>query len=457
MKQKIVVIGGGAAGPKITAKLLRTTKFESQVDLYTDEDIISYSACGMPYFIEGLIENPERLIVRTPQQFEEKGANIHLNKRCVKIIPEEKKIIVQDTKTYETEYVSYDKLAITTGARPFIPQIQNMHLSNVFTLRKLQDAINIKNALKESKKAVIVGGGYIGIEMLEACAANGLDVTLVESSPYILPIFDEDFSEKIREKILEITKDKYNVNIVTSDCVVTFQGEDRVRKVITSSGNIFDADMVIVAAGVVPNTEIARDAGIELGVNSAIRVNNRMETSIKDIYAAGDCIENFHVVSRRHVWVPLGSSANKEGRCAAINIANEYDAFPGILGSSVTKFMKLTMSFTGLNERDAQKYGFEPVCATVSQKDRAGYMPEAQAITLKLVADRRTEKILGAQAIGEGDADKRINTVASAITANLKVGDLFNLDMTYAPPFSTAVDALLSAAMIIYNDLHKCP
>lgn len=239
--------------------------------------------------------------------------------------------------------------------------------------------------------------------------------------------------------------------------MVTFQGEDRVRKVITSSGNIFDADMVIVAAGVVPNTEIARDAGIELGVNSAIRVNNRMETSIKDIYAAGDCIENFHVVSRRHVWVPLGSSANKEGRCAAINIANEYDAFPGILGSSVTKFMKLTMSFTGLNERDAQKYGFEPVCATVSQKDRAGYMPEAQAITLKLVADRRTEKILGAQAIGEGDADKRINTVASAITANLKVGDLFNLDMTYAPPFSTAVDALLSAAMIIYNDLHKCP
>ena len=457
MKNKIVVIGGGAAGPKITAKLLRTTKFESQIDLYTEEDIISYSACGMPYFIEGLIENPERLIVRTPQQFEEKGANIHLNKRCIKILPEEKKIIVQDTKTYETEYVPYDKLAITTGARPFLPQIQNMHLENVFTLRKLQDAINIKNAIKESKKAVIVGGGYIGIEMLEAFAENGLDVTLIESSPYILPIFDNDFSEKIREKINEITQDKYKVNIVTSDSAVTFEGDGKIQKVITSSGQIFDADIAIVAAGVVPNTEIARDAGIELGVNSAIRVNNRMETSIKDIYAAGDCIENFHVVSRSHTWIPLGSSANKEGRCAAINIANEYDAFPGILGSSVTKFMKFTMSITGLNERDAEKSGFEPVCATVSQKDRAGYMPEAQGIILKLIADRRTEKILGAQAIGEGDADKRINTVASAIIAGLKVGDLFNLDMTYAPPFSTAVDALLSAAMIIYNDLHKCP
>ena len=457
MKQKIVVIGGGAAGPKITAKLLRTTKFESQIDLYTEEDIISYSACGMPYFIEGLIENPERLIVRTPQQFEEKGANIHINKRCIKIIPEEKKIIIQDTKTYETEYVQYDKLAITTGARPFIPQIQNMHLKNIFTLRKLQDAINIKNALKESQKAVIVGGGYIGIEMLEAFAANGLDVTLIERSPYILPIFDNDFSEKIKEKINEITTDKYKVNIITSDCAVTFEGDEKIRKVITSGGKIFDADMVIIAAGVVPNTEIARDAGIELGVNSAIRVNNRMETSIKDIYAAGDCVENFHIVSRHHTWIPLGSSANKEGRCAAINIANEYDAFPGILGSSVTKFMKLSMSITGLNEHDAEKYGFEPICATVSQKDRAGYMPEAQGITLKLIADRRTEKILGAQAIGEGDADKRINTAASAIIAGLKIGDLFNLDMTYAPPFSTAVDALLSAAMIIYNDLHKCP
>ena len=457
MKQKIVIIGGGAAGPKITAKLMRRTKFESQIDLYTDEEIISYSACGMPYFIEGLIENSERLIVRTPQHFEEKGANIHLNKRCIKIIPEEKKIIVQDTKTFETEYVQYDKLAIATGARPFIPQIQNMNLANIFTLRKLQDAINIKNAMKGAKKAVIVGGGYIGIEMLEAFAANGLDVTLIESSQHILPVFDEDFSEKIKEKILELTKDSYKVNIVTADSVVSFEGDGKLQKVITSKGQIFDADIAVVAAGVVPNTEIARDVGIELGIKNAIRVSSRMETSIKDIYAAGDCIENFHIVSRQPTWVPLGSSANKEGRCAAINIADEYDAFPGILGSSVTKFMKLTMSFTGLNERDARKSGFDPISATVTQKDRAGYMPEARGITLKLVADCRSEKILGAQAIGEGDADKRINTVASAITSDLKVSDLFNLDMTYAPPFSTAVDALLSAAMVIYNDLHKCP
>lgn len=456
MKHKIVIIGGVAAGPKIAAKLLRTTKYNSQIDLYTDEDMVSYSACGMPYYIEGLIESSEQLIVRTAQQFQEKGANIHLNKRAVKIMPEEKKVIIQDTITNEIETVTYDKLAITTGARPFIPMIQNVGLKNVFTLRKLQDAINIRSKMLESKRAVIVGGGYIGIEMLEAFAVNDLQVTLIERSPYLLPIFDEDFSDRIKGEIIELTKEKGNVEIVTSESVIAFHGEDKVEKVITSTGRIIETDFVVVAAGVVPNTEIARDAGIELGVNDAIRVNNRMETSVKDIYSAGDCVENFHVVSKQYTWIPLGSSANKEGRCAAINIADQFDAFPGILGSSVTRFMNYTMSLTGLTERDAEKLGFDSISATMTQKDRAGYMPQAQSITLKLVVDRRTEKILGAQAIGPGDADKRINTVASAIMADQKVGELFNLDMTYAPPYSTAVDPLLSAAMVIYNELHKC-
>lgn len=458
MKHRIVIIGGVAAGPKIAAKLSRTTKYESKIDLYTEEDMISYSACGMPYFIEGLIETAERLIVRTPEQFEEKGVNIHLNKRCIKIISAEKKVLIQDTKTQEIETVEYDKLAITTGARPFIPNIQNVDLKNVFTLRKLQDAINIRNTMLESKRAVVVGGGYIGIEMLEAFAVNGLDVKLIERTPYILPVFDEDFSDLIKNHIVDLTKEKNNVEILTSDSVIAFNGDEngKIKNVVTSTGRIIETDFVVIAAGVIPNTEIAHDAGIELGVNNAIRVNNRMETSIQDIYGAGDCIENFHTVSKQYTWIPLGSSANKEGRCAAMNISEQYDVFPGILGSAVTRFMSLTMSLTGLCERDAKKAGFDPVTSIVSQKDRAGYMPCAQGIRLKLVVDKRTEKILGAQAIGAGDADKRINTVASAIMADQKVSDLFNLDMTYAPPYSTAMDPLLSAALIIYNDLHKC-
>lgn len=452
--KKIVIIGGVAAGPKITAKLLRSD-CNCQIDLYTDEDMISYSACGLPYFIEGLIEDPQRLIVRTPQQFEEKGANIHLNKRCTKILPEEHKIIVLDTKTGIEQEVEYDRLAITTGARPIVPAIENVNLKNIFTVRTVQDGINIRNKIREpeTKKAIVVGGGYIGIEMLEAFYKNGLEVTMIERDEHILSLFDPEISDMIANDIIEMSGGK--VNIITKEAVVSFQGDGKVKKVITSEGREIETDVVVLAVGVTPNTEIAFEAGVELGVSNAIRVNNRMQTNVKDIYAAGDCIENFHLVSKNYCWIPLGSSANKEGRCAAINIAGQYDAFPGILGSAVTRYDGLTFSMTGLTETDAKKYGFETICSTMTKKDRAGYMPGAENITIKLVVDKRSQKILGAQAIGGGDADKRINTVASAIMADQTLDSFLHTDMTYSPPFSTAVDPLLSAALVINNQIYK--
>lgn len=416
--------------------------------------MISYSACGLPYFVEGLIEDPNRLIVRRPEQFEEQGANIHLNKRCIKIMPDEHKILVQDVKNGETQEVEYDKLAITTGARPILPPIMNFHLKNIFTVRKLQDGIDIRNKMREpeTKKAVIVGGGYIGIEMLEALYLNNIETHLIEMNEHILPIFDPEISDLIKDEILKMSKGK--VEITTGDGVIAFEGSERVERVITAKGQIIDTDMVIVAVGVTPNTEIAKAAGIELGVSNAIRVNNRMQTNIKDIYAAGDCIENFHLVSKNYAWIPLGSSANKEGRCAAINIAGQYDAFPGVLGSAVTRYDGLTISLTGLNETEAKKFGFDTISSTMTKKDKAGYMPQAENITIKLIADKRSKKILGAQAIGSGDADKRINTVASAIMADQTVDEFLHLDMTYAPPFSTAVDPLLSAALVINNRIY---
>lgn len=453
MKTKVVIIGGGAAGPKIMAKLLRTKEFDCQIDMYTDENMISYSACGLPYYIEGLIEDVNRLIVRRPEQFEELGARVHLNKRCIKIMPDEYKILVQDVNSDTVEEVEYDKLAITTGARPILPPIKNIHLKNIFTVRKVQDGINIRNKIRESdtKKAVIVGGGYIGIEMLEALYANGIETILIEMNEHILSIFDPEMSDLIKEEIVQSSNGK--VQIITSDAVVAFEGDDKVEKIITANGRVIDADLVIVSVGVIPNTEIARDAGIELGVSNAIRVNNRMQTNIKDIYAAGDCIENFHLVSKNYAWIPLGSSANKEGRCAAINISGRYDAFPGVLGSAVTRYNGLSISLTGLNETEAKKYGFDVISSIMTKKDKAGYMPQAENITIKLVVDRRSKKILGAQAIGSGDADKRINTVASAIQADQTVDEFLHLDMTYAPPFSTAVDPLLSAALVINNKI----
>ena len=451
MKERVVILGGGAAGPKIMAKLLRTANYDCQIDMYTDEDMISYSACGMPFYIEGLIENYRRLIVRTPQQFEEKGANVHLGKKCIKIMTGEKKVMLEDVKTGEVSYADYDKLAITTGARPYVPNIKNIDLKNVFTLRKLEDAINIKDTMLQSKKAVIIGGGYIGIELLEAFVVNDLHVDLIEKSSHILSIFDDDMSVLIRTHIEKTSPEK--VNIITDDAVIALVGEEKVEKVVTQNGKIIETDMVIIASGVVPNTEVAADAGLELGVGNTIRVNHRMQTSVKDIYAAGDCIENYHLVSRSPVWIPLGSSANKEGRCAAINISGGYDTLPGILGSAVTRYIGFTMSLTGLTERDARNHGFDVITTVTTKQDKAGYMPESEDITIKLVADRRTQKILGAQAVGAGDADKRINTVASAIIADETVDGFLHLDMTYAPPYSTAIDPLLSAAIVLNNKL----
>ena len=457
MKQKIVIIGGGAAGPKITAKLLRTKDFDCSIDLYTQENIISYSACGLPYYIEGLISNSEKLIVRRPEQFEQQGANIHLNKKCIKIMPDAHKILVRDTVTDEIQEVEYDKLAITTGARPIIPSIKNIGLKNIFTIRTIQDGINIRQKMLNSKNAVILGGGYIGIELLEAFHANKVHTVMIEREQHILSLFDPEISDMIKEQILSMANrnNENNIEIITSDAVVAFEGSENVEKVITQSGRIIETDMVIIAAGIRPNTEIAADAGIELGVSNAIRVNNRMQTSKKDIYAAGDCTENFHLVSRNYVWIPLGSTANKQGRCAAINISGKYDAFAGILGSAVTKFDKLAISLTGLTETEAKNFGFDVITSTMTKKDKAGYMPNADDITLKLVVDRRLKKILGAQAFGGGDADKRINTVASAILAEQTLDEFLHLDMTYAPPFSTALDPLLSTALVINNQIYK--
>ena len=452
MKQKVVIIGGGAAGPKIAAKLLRTKDFDCTIDLYTDENIISYSACGLPYYIEGIIPDSEKLIVRRPQQFEEQGANIHLNQKCIKIIPDEHRIIVQDTKTKETKEVQYDKLAITTGARPIIPSIENIELKNIFTVRTIQDGINIRKQMLNSKKAVILGGGYIGIELLEAFYSNNVHTVMIERQNNILSIFDPEISSMIAQQITDMGEGR--IEIITADAITAFEGNEKVERVITKNGRVIETDMVVVAAGIRPNTEIEADAGIELGVSNAIRINNRMQTSKKDIYAAGDCTENFHLVSKNYTWIPLGSTANKQGRCAAINISGKYDAFPGVLGSAVTRFSKLSISLTGLSETEAKKFGFDVITSTMTKKDKAGYMPNAEDITLKLVVDRRLKKILGAQAFGGGDADKRVNTVASAILAQQTLDEFLHLDMTYAPPFSTAVDPLLSAALIINNKMY---
>lgn len=448
---KIVILGGVAAGAKAAAKSRRLLP-DAEIDLYTDDTHISYSSCGLPYYIEGNFEDYRLLLVVSPEDFEKKNVHVHLKNRAVKIIPESKQVLIQDLTAQRAFLVEYDKLIIAVGARPVIPKIKNVNLPNVFTLRKIEDGILIKEMVLKSNKATIIGGGYIGIELLEALVKQNLKVTLIEYSPFVMTTFDEDMSKLIQDQLNSINNGRFN--IMTSEIVTEFSGDvSGVKSVKTGTGKEFETDFVVICTGATPNVEIAKDAGIDLGVTGAIKVNAKMETSIKDIYACGDCVEEHLVVSDTKIWLPLGSNANKEGRTAAINACGGDDKFYGVLGSSVTRCLDLTMSMTGLTEKKAQALGYKPVSVTVTKNDKVGYMPNVNNITLKLIADSETGKLLGAQAVGAGDADKRINALAAALLAGMTVDEFYKNDLTYAPPFSPTIDPLLNAAQILMGKI----
>ncbi len=448
---KIVILGGVAAGAKAAAKA-RRMRPDAQIDLYTEDTHVSYSACGLPYYIEGNFSDYRMLLVRSPEEFEKSGIGIHLENRAIKILPRTKQILIDDIKANKVFLVEYDKLIIAIGARPIIPPIRNINLKNIFTVRKIEDGIAIRNMAETCKRAVIVGGGYIGIELLEALVRQNVYTVLIENSPTIMQTFDDDMSELILKQLRYIGNGNFEIH--TSESVTEFSGDmDGVKHVRTSSGMEIDVDFVVLCAGVRPNVEIAIDAGIAIGETGAIKVNEKMETNIENIYACGDCVEENLLITNSKIWLPLGTNANKEGRVAAINACGGSDAFRGVLGSAVTRCLSLSMSMTGLNEKKAKLLGIEPISAVVTKNDKVGYMPDVNNITLKLVADKKTGKLLGCQGIGAGDADKRVNSITSALLAGLTVYEFYNNDLTYAPPFSPTIDPLLNAAQILLEKL----
>lgn len=453
MIQKVVIIGGGAAGPKTAAKLKRENK-DLKIELYTDEKNISYSACGLPYYIEDIIPNIDDLLVRTPQEFEKNGINVFLEKRAIKIDIKEQTVIFQDLISGENFSVCYDILVIATGARPFIPKIKNIEAENVFTLRNLEDGIKIKNYMKKSKTVTIIGMGFIGLELTEAFIKNGLKVNIINKNKFIMNIFDDEISEQIQEYILE--KDGNRVTIYNEQIPTEFERcGGIVKRVLTSKNEKIDTDFVIISAGVIPNSELAKDAGLKIGVKNSIWVNSHLKTSYPNIYAVGDCCEKINSITKKHCWIPLGSTANKEGRCAAINIANNNCDFGGISGAAVSRYFNYTVAIAGITEKEAKKLGYEVISATVTKEDRAGYMPEAAMITLKLIADANSREIIGVQGIGTGDAEKRVATASLAILHSVKTDDFMSLDLPYSPPYSTAIDPLLNAVQILQNRFNK--
>ncbi len=448
----ILIIGGVAAGAKAASKIKRLLP-DSKVSIYTDDSHVSYSSCGIPYYVEGNFEDYQSLLVRSVEEFNSMGIDVYLKSKVIKILIPQKQVLICSNDS--AHLADYDKLIIATGARPIIPKIENVaNFRNVYTVRKIEDAINIKNKMQTVKHATIIGSGYIGLEMLEAFVKNGLKVTVIEKNEKIISIFDDDMSELIMNRLNE--ENLGNFEFLTGEIVSEFLGSNsEVHTVKTLSGKEINTGMVVICAGVIPNTEIASEAGIVLGESGSIKVNKLMQTSVENIYACGDCAEKRHIVSGRNVWIPLGSTANKEGRCAAMNAAGIFEQFEGVLGSAVSRCMNTTMSMTGLTEKQAIVAGFNPVSVRVDKSDRVGYMPGAGEIYLKVIADKVTGLLLGAQAIGSIGADKRINSLTPALLAHMTVDEYSNNDLTYSPPYSTTIDPLLNAMQVLRSKIGK--
>lgn len=444
---KLVIIGAVAAGMSAASKAKRENP-HIDVEVYTLEEHISYSACGIPYYIEDKIQNKEKLIARSKEKFEDQGINIFTKHWVKKINPEAKELLVVRDENEEIT-VSYDKLIITTGANPIKPRLDGIDLDNIFTVKNIPDGEKIKSQIPKAKKVVIVGGGYIGLEMIDAFLPYNLDITVVERSDQLMANIDGDMAKIIEEHIAE-----KGINVRLGESVEAFKGNSKVEAVITDKGE-YPADIVVLAIGVAPNSELAKEAGIELGVRNSIKVNDKMETSVEDIYAAGDCASHYHLLYKDDNYIPLGTTANKQGRIAGENALGGNAEFQGIIGTGIMKVIDLEVGRTGLNTREAKELGYEFFDTTITIPNIASYYPGFGKGKLKLIVEKSTGKVLGGQIVGPPLTAKRIDVIATCIQAGFTIYDMAKLDLAYAPPFSPVWDPVLVAANVSVSEFEK--
>ena len=447
MAKRLVVIGGVAAGPKAAAKARRCDP-EMDIVIYQEEDEISYAGCGLPYYISGVITKRDELVSRTPGKFALDRIRVVRHHRVETIDLEKRMVSGRNLDNDQVFSDTFDRLVIATGAQLIRPKIEGLDLKQVYYLRSIFDADRILESIRSEaiRNVVIVGGGYIGLEMAESLVHLGKNVTIVELAPQILTLFDEDLASVLRQYL-----EKKGVRIFTSEGIKGLKGEaSRVTHVMTTSREM-EADAVLMSLGIRPQVELAKKAGLRIGETGAIWVNEGMETSAEGVYAAGDCAETIHLITGKKTWIPLGSTANKQGRVVGANVCGGHATFPGVLGTTVFKAFDFSVAKTGLNMREAEKEGFHPIQAIVRGHDRAHYYPGRKESTLKVIADQKTGQILGGQALGEGPSDKFMDILAMALHAKMDCEKLASVDLCYAPPYSPVLSPIIVAANVLMN------
>lgn len=442
MSESLIVIGGTAAGLSAASKAKRLRP-ELDITVYERSGFVSYGACGLPYFVGGLIGEPEELVSLTPEVLEKKrGIPTHTHHEVTAIRRLEKRVEVRDLDTGATFEKSYDKLMIATGAVPILPPLPGVEAQGVRCLRTVEDGIALKAQAAGATRAVIVGGGFIGLETAEQLTEAGLPVTIVEAQPRLLPFLPEEYAEAIRT---EMTGHGvvFRLGAAAAEVVVR---EGRAAGLRLADGEELPADLILFSVGVRPASELAVDCGLELGLRGGIVVDEEQRTSDPDIYAAGDCVQMKHLITGAPCYFPLGTTANKQGRIAGENLAGGHSRFKGVLGSQVTKVFDLYAASTGLTLRQAEEAGFDAGASSIIKGDRASYYPGGGENRLTLILDRRTGRLLGAQGIGTSTVAGRINVLAAAITAGMTVEELSELDLVYSPSVAPVYDPILIAA-----------
>ena len=445
---KVVIVGGVAGGATAAARIRRLDE-AAEIIVFERSGYVSYANCGLPYYIGGVIADPEELTLQTPESFYSRfRVAMKVRHEVTGIHPERKTVSVKNLETGEEFEEGYDKLILSPGARPTQPRLPGTGISKLFTLRTVEDTLRIKEHIDRHhpKSAILAGGGFIGLELAENLRELGMEVAIVQRPKQLMSPFDADMAAMIHGEMR-----RHGVRLVLGQTVEGFAEKDGGVDVLLKDNAPLHADMVVLAIGVTPDTALAKEAGLELGIKDSIVVNSRMETSVPDIYAAGDAVQVKHSVTGQDVLLSLAGPANKQGRIIADNICGGDSRYAGSQGSSVIKVFDMTAAVTGINETHGRKAGLDLDTVILSPMSHAGYYPGGRVMTMKVVFEKGTYRLLGAQIVGYEGVDKRIDVLATAIHAGMKATELKDLDLAYAPPYSSAKDPVNMAGFMIDN------